>query len=133
LRWLEAAWGTAATRPRPVGSVRPPGTSATSNAATSPLLGRLGQALDGPGILAEADAWYFILEGTREPSAAEAWALALTELAARTATSPMGQLPGDRVGRRRLRGRVPPGAPINLYERGRSLGHRRAGLRPYRT
>ena len=32
------------------------------------LLDRLGPALDGPGTLAEADAWYFILEGTREPS-----------------------------------------------------------------
>ncbi len=27
----------------------------------------IGQALDGPGILADADARYFILEGTREP------------------------------------------------------------------
>ncbi|MFI5270162.1 MAG: LysR substrate-binding domain-containing protein, partial [Chloroflexota bacterium] len=35
-----------------------------------------------PGTLDEADAWYFILEGTREPSVAEAQALALTELAA---------------------------------------------------
>jgi hypothetical protein len=31
------------------------------------LLGRLGPALDGPGTLADANAWYFILEGTREP------------------------------------------------------------------
>ena len=34
----------------------------------STLLGRLGPALDGPGRLADADAWYFILEGTSEPS-----------------------------------------------------------------
>ncbi len=27
---------------------------------------QLGPALDGPGTLAGADAWYFILEGTRE-------------------------------------------------------------------
>ena len=32
------------------------------------LLGRLGPALDGPGRLDEADAWYCILEGTRETS-----------------------------------------------------------------
>ena len=49
--------------------------------------GRLGPALDGPGTLAEADAWYFILEGTREPSVAEAQAMALTELAAHAATT----------------------------------------------
>jgi hypothetical protein len=51
------------------------------------LLSRLGPALDGPGILADADAWYFILEGTREPSVAEAQAMALVELAAALATS----------------------------------------------
>ena len=88
----------------------------------STLLGRLGTALDGPGTLDEADAWYFILEGTREPSVAEAQALALTELAARAATSPAGQrraivLAADdycAVSRR---------VPLsNLYERGRSLG-----------
>ena len=52
------------------------------------LLSRLGPALDGPGTLAEADAWYFILEGTREQSVAEAQAMALTELTAALATSP---------------------------------------------
>ena len=46
------------------------------------LLGRLGPALDGPGTLADADVWYFILEGTREQSVAEAQAMALTELVA---------------------------------------------------
>src|SRR5207245_580296 len=40
------------------------------------LLGRLGPALDGPGTLAEADAWYCILEGTKERSVAEAQAMA---------------------------------------------------------
>ena len=55
------------------------------------LLRRLGPALDGPGGLAEADAWYCILEGTREQSVAEAQAMALTELAAYTATSLDGQ------------------------------------------
>jgi len=33
----------------------------------STLLGRLGPALDGPGHLTDADAWYFILEGTANP------------------------------------------------------------------
>ena len=64
------------------------------------LLGRLGPALDGPGTLDEADAWYFILEGTREPSVAEAQALALTELAAHAATSPDGRAARDPAGRR---------------------------------
>ena len=50
------------------------------------LLGRLGPALDGPGTLADADAWYCILEGTREPSVAEAQAMAITELTAHAAT-----------------------------------------------
>ena len=86
------------------------------------LLNRLGPALDGPGHLADADAWYFILEGTREPSVAEAQALALTELTARAASDPHAEprailLAADdysAVSRR---------VPIsNLYERGRSLG-----------
>jgi hypothetical protein len=51
------------------------------------LLDRLGPALDGPGTLAEADAWYFILEGTREPSVAEAQAMAITELPPGPATA----------------------------------------------
>jgi hypothetical protein len=88
----------------------------------STLLSRLGPALDGPGTLDEADAWYFILEGTREPSVAEAQALALTELAARAATSPTGPqrailLAADDYSA--VSRRVPLS---NLYERGRSLG-----------
>jgi Recombinase len=55
------------------------------------LLDRLGPALGGPGTLADADAWYFILEGTREPSVAEAQAMAITELAARAATALDGE------------------------------------------
>jgi hypothetical protein len=86
------------------------------------LLGRLGSALDGPGTLADADAWYFILEGTREPSVAEAQAMAITELAARAATSGDGEpramlLAADDYSA--VAGRVPLS---NLYERGRSLG-----------
>src|SRR4029077_6269669 len=66
--------------------------------------------------------WYCILEGTSEPSVAEAQAMALTELAARAATAPDGEpramlLAADdysAVARR---------VPIShLYERGRSLG-----------
>jgi len=86
------------------------------------LLRRLGSALDGPGRLEEADAWYCILEGTRERSVAEAQAMALTELAARAATSLEGEsramlLAADDYSA--VSGRVPLS---NLYERGRSLG-----------
>jgi Helicase HerA, central domain len=86
------------------------------------LLNRLGQALDGSGTLADADAWYFILEGTREPSVAEAQAMALIELAAHAATDPYGEprailLAADDYSA--VSGRVPLS---NLYERGRSLG-----------
>jgi hypothetical protein len=86
------------------------------------LLERLGPALDGPGTLTGADAWYFILEGTREQSVAEAQALALTELVAHAATSPGGEprailLACDDYSA--VSGRVPL---FQLYERGRSLG-----------
>ena len=86
------------------------------------LLRRLGPALDGPGTLAEADAWYCILEGTRERSVAEAQAMALTELAAHAATSLDGEpramlLAADDYSA--VSARVPLS---NLYERGRSLG-----------
>jgi len=86
------------------------------------LLDRLGPALDGPGTLADADAWYFILEGTREPSVAQAQAMALTELAAHAATDQFAEpramlLAADDYSA--VSGRVPLS---NLYERGRSLG-----------
>ncbi|HTX26250.1 MAG TPA: hypothetical protein VME19_04425 [Streptosporangiaceae bacterium] len=86
------------------------------------LLDRLGPALDGPGTLADADAWYFIVEGTSEPSVAEAQAMAITELAAHAATSQWGEpramlLAADDYSA--VSGRVPLS---NLYERGRSLG-----------
>jgi len=86
------------------------------------LLSRLGPALDGPGRLPDADAWYFILEGTAEPSVAEAQAMAITELIAHAATDrtapPRAMLLAaddySAVSRR---------VPLsNLYERGRSLG-----------
>jgi hypothetical protein len=118
--WLQHAWGShsgplkraqAAARHLPDIQLR-----------YSTLLGRLGAALDGPGRLEDADAWYCILEGTREPSVAEAQAMALTELAAHTATSMDGEqramlLAADDYSA--VSARVPLS---NLYERGRSLG-----------
>jgi hypothetical protein len=67
--------------------------------------------------LADADAWYFILEGTRERSVAETQAMAITELAAHAATSPYGEpramlLAADDYSA--VSGRVPLS---NLYER----------------
>jgi hypothetical protein len=121
-RWLQQAWGDG----------RHPGELARARAAAkhlpdiqlryATLLDRLGPALDGPGTLAEADAWYCILEGTREPSVAEAQAMALIELAAHAATSLEGEprailLAADDYSA--VADRVPVS---NLYERGRSLG-----------
>jgi hypothetical protein len=121
-KWLQHAWGDG----------RHPAELARSRAAGrhlpdiqlryATLLGRLGPALDGPGSLAEADAWYCILEGTSEPSVAQAQAMALIELAARAATTPEGEprvilLAADDYSA--VAGRVPIS---NLYERGRSLG-----------
>ena len=100
VRWLQHAWGDG----------RHPGQLARTGAVArhlpdiqlrfATLLGRLGPALDGPGTLAEADAWYFILEGTREPSVAEAQAMAITELAARAATDQRSRAPRDPARRR---------------------------------
>ncbi|MGH3149637.1 MAG: hypothetical protein ACRDOB_02755, partial [Streptosporangiaceae bacterium] len=121
-RWLQHAWGDG----------RHPGELARVRAAIrqlpdiqlryATLLGRLGPALDGPGNLADADAWYCILEGTREPSVAEAQAMALTELTAHAATDLGGEpramlLAADDYSA--VSRRVPLS---NLYERGRSLG-----------
>jgi hypothetical protein len=121
-RWLVSAWSDG----------RHPQEAARAQAAArhlpdiqlrmATLLDRLGPALDGPGTLAGADAWYFILEGTSEPSVAQAQAMALTELAAHAATSPCGEprailLAADDYSA--VSGRVPLS---NLYERGRSLG-----------
>ena len=118
--WLESAWGS---YPDQAGQVRAAARHLGDiQLRYATLLGRLGKALDGPGTLDEADAWYFILEGTREPSVAEAQALALTELAARAATTPAGPqrailLAADDYSA--VSRRVPLS---NLYERGRSLG-----------
>jgi hypothetical protein len=86
------------------------------------LLDRLGPAFDGTATLAEADAWYFILEGTREQSVAQAQALAITELVAHAATDITAEprqvlLACDDYSA--VSGKVPL---WQLYERGRSLG-----------
>jgi hypothetical protein len=86
------------------------------------LLERLGPGLDGPGQLHDADAWYFILEGTAEQSIAEAQAKALTELIAHAATSrtsPPRTILLALDDYSAVSGKVPLS---NLYERGRSLG-----------
>jgi hypothetical protein len=121
-RWLATAWDPA----------RYPAEASRARAAArqlpdiqlryATLLGRLGPALDGPGTLADADAWYCILEGTREPSVAEAQAMALTELTAHAATDRDSEpramlLAADDYSA--VSGKVPL---ANLYERGRSLG-----------
>ena len=120
--WLEAAYGdglhgAALSRAR---AAKPHLGDIQLRYAT--LLGRLGPALDGPGTLDGADAWYFILEGTREASVAEAQAMALTELIAHAATSQETErrailLAADDYSA--VSRRVPLS---NLYERGRSLG-----------
>jgi hypothetical protein len=121
-RWLGAAWDPA-RYPAEAGRVRAAARHLPDiQLRYATLLGRLGPALDGPGTLHDADAWYFILEGTREPSVAEAQAMAITELAARAATARDGEpramlLAADDYSA--VSRRVPMS---NLYERGRSLG-----------
>ena len=83
--WLEAAYAGDAARLAAVAAARRNLGDVSLRYRT--LLSRLGPGLDGPGTLADADAWYFILEGTREQSVAEAQAMALTELVAHAATS----------------------------------------------
>ena len=122
VRWLQRAWGDG-RHPEQLNRVRAAARHLPDiQLRFATLLGRLGPALDGPGSLADADAWYFILEGTREPSVAEAQAMAITELAARAATDPVAEpramlLAADDYSA--VSRRVPLS---NLYERGRSLG-----------
>jgi hypothetical protein len=121
-RWLQTAWDPA-RYPAEAGRVRAASRHLPDiQLRYATLLDRLGPALDGPGTLDDADAWYFILEGTREPSVAEAQAMAITELAARAATARDGEqramlLAADDYSA--VSRRVPMS---NLYERGRSLG-----------
>jgi hypothetical protein len=121
-KWLQHAWG-GGRHPRQFEQARAAAKHLRDiQLRYATLLDRLGPALDGPGRLDEADAWYFILEGTREPSVAEAQAMAITELAARAATALDGEqramlLAADDYSA--VSRRVPMS---NLYERGRSLG-----------
>ncbi len=121
-KWLQHAWGDG-RHPEELARVRAAARHLPDiRLRFATLLGRLGPALDGPGDLAEYDAWYCILEGTSEPSVAEAQALAITELAARAATDLAGEpramlLAADDYSA--VSRRVPLS---NLYERGRSLG-----------
>jgi Type IV secretion-system coupling protein DNA-binding domain len=81
---------------------------------------RLGPGFDGPGQIADADAWYCVVEGTAETAVAEAQARALVDLLAHYVTASPGRevlLAVDEFSAvsRRL--------PIwQLYERARSLG-----------
>ena len=85
-RWLQSAWDPA-RYPEEAAQVRGAARQLPDiQLRYATLLRRLGPALDGPGTLADADAWYCILEGTREPSVAEAQAMAITELTAHAAT-----------------------------------------------
>lgn len=107
-RWLAAAWDPGrypAEARRVQGAARQ---LPDIQLRYTTLLGRLGPALDGPGTLADADAdadaWYCILEGTREPSVAVATLNGAehryaertkteAELAALRATAPAGNDP----------------------------------------
>src|SRR5581483_3231972 len=118
--WLEGAYAGDGQRLRAVATARPHLGDIALRYRT--LLERLGPGLDGAGTLAEADAWYFILEGTREPSVAEAQAMALVELVSHAATSRDAEpramlLACDDYSA--VSGRV---SLSQLYERGRSLG-----------
>jgi hypothetical protein len=118
--WLETAYAGDASRLAAVAAARRNLADVALRYRT--LLSRLGPGLDGPGTLAGADAWYCILEGTREQSVAEAQAMAITELVAHAATSTQGEpramlLACDDYSA--VSGRVPL---WQLYERGRSLG-----------
>jgi hypothetical protein len=118
--WLETAYAGDRSRLAAVAAGRR--TLADISLRYRTLLSRLGPALDGSGMLADADAWYLVLEGTREQSVAEAQAMALTELVAHVATSRDSEprsilLACDDYSA--VSGRVPL---WQLYERGRSLG-----------
>ncbi|HEV2377932.1 MAG TPA: hypothetical protein VGS19_37950 [Streptosporangiaceae bacterium] len=125
LQRLDAAWLTNAyaSDPQRLGAVASARTHLGDIALRyRTLLERLGPALDGPGGLAGADAWYFILEGTSQATVAEAQAMAITELLAHAVTDRDGEprtvlLACDDYSA--VSGKVPL---WQLYERGRSLG-----------
>jgi hypothetical protein len=118
--WLERAWAGDWTR---LSAVRAAVKHLPDIALRyRTLLDRLGPAFDGDAVLGDADAWYLILEGTREQTVAQAQALAITELLACAATSLHAEprailLACDDYSA--VSGKVPL---WQLYERGRSLG-----------
>ena len=118
--WLERAWATDWAH---LSAVRAAAKHLPDIALRyRTLLDRLGPGFDGTATLGDADAWYLILEGTREQSVAQAQALAITEPLACTATSMDGEprsilLACDDYSA--VSGKVPL---WQLYERGRSLG-----------
>jgi hypothetical protein len=118
--WLERAWASDWTR---LPAVRAAAKHLPDIALRyRTLMDRLGPGFDGTATLNDADAWYLILEGTKEPSVAQAQALAITELLACTATS-MDTEPRSILlacdDYSAVSGKVPL---WQLYERGRSLG-----------
>jgi hypothetical protein len=119
--WLDHAWsGGTPDQLAALAAARPHAGDIQLRYST--LLRRLGPALDGPGHLTDADAWYLILEGTSEPSVAEAQAMAITELVAHAATS-RGTEPREILFAADDYSAVSRRVPLsNLYERGRSLG-----------
>jgi hypothetical protein len=118
--WLAAAW---AADPPGLAALTPVSRHVTDVALrVRALLERLGPGFEGQATLDGADAWYFILEGTREHTVAEAQAMAVTDLLAHAVTAldtqPRAVLLAvddySAVSRR---------VPLHqLYERGRSLG-----------
>jgi hypothetical protein len=118
--WLEAAY--AADPPRLAALASAKRHLGDISLRYRTLLDRLGPALDHGTTLAGADAWYFILEGTREQSVAEAQALALTELAVHAATAREAE-PRAMLLACDDYSAVSAKVPLwSLYERGRSLG-----------
>jgi hypothetical protein len=121
-KWLQKAWGDGRHREELVQVAAAARHLPDIKLRFVTLLGRLGPALDGPGNLAEYDAWYCILEGTSEPSVAEAQAMAITELAAYAATD-LGTEPRAMLLAADDYSAVSRRVPLsNLYERGRALG-----------
>ena len=85
------------------------------------LFRRLGDGLDGPGDFGDADAWYFILEGTEQTAVAEAQARALVDLLASFAVR--GPVRRDILLAVDEFSAVSRRLPIwQLFERARSLG-----------
>jgi len=115
--WLETAYATQPAQYAQAAAARRRLADAAVRYAV--LLSRLGGPLDAGARLEAADAWYCILEGTAEPTVAEAQAMALTELVARAAVTARRRILLAADDYSAVSARVPLS---NLYERGRSLG-----------